>query len=108
MVSCHGDTTGVVGVGSGPPNAALRIRGVGPNPSHGAVCVTFAAARGVPVLLRLMDVAGRVVDSATLQGPGPGDQSVTLGVRAALAPGVYLVRMAQGALADVRVVTIVR
>jgi hypothetical protein len=108
VVSCRGDTVGTVSVGERPRTSALRLQSVGPSPSRGPIQVAFAVPRGGPALLGLIDVAGRVVEAAAIEAPAAGTHTVTLGSRAPLPPGAYIVRLTQGALTDARIVTIVR
>jgi hypothetical protein len=84
-----------------PPPAAetgLAIRGLSPNPSRGApLSVALSLPRAGETTVELVDVTGRVV-SRTDWTLGAGLQSVRLAGTDRLAPGVYLVRLSQGAL----------
>ena len=108
VISCHGDTIGTVGVGEAAADARLRVTSLGPNPSRGPVRVSFTSAADGPVRVELFDVQGRVVDSDAVAARAGATHAVTLGARTSLAPAVYVVRIAQGALADARRVTVVR
>ena len=106
LLACHDPE--VVSVGHRPPSAGLQLIDVAPNPATGPLRVTFAANSGVPVLVTVLDVAGRVYSSAVVDPRSPGTRTVTLEPSDRLPPGFYLVRVAQGASADARAVSIVR
>lgn len=106
LVSCHGDTTfATVSVGW-QPRTGPRLLGVGPNPGRGPIQVTFVATLGSPARIQLLDVAGRVLETALAQAAGTGITLLDAGAR--LAPGAYFVRLTQGDVADIRAVTVLR
>jgi hypothetical protein len=108
VVSCHGDTIGTVAVEDGPIAGGLRFLGTGANPSHGPFPVDFLAPRAGPVTIRLLDIAGRLVESTRVAVPSPGPATATLGSRGSLAPGTYVIRLAQGTESRARLVTVLR
>jgi hypothetical protein len=68
---------------------------VRPNPSRGgALTVHFSLPTDAPARLELLDVAGRRIASHEV---GVGQQTLDLGADQDLAPGLYLVRLTQGA-----------
>lgn len=107
IVSCLGDTSGVHVLDAGGGTLSdLRIRGTGANPSRGPLAVEFTVPRGGPATLQLLDVAGRVIESAVWDAVSAGEHHVTLGAARSMAPGTYFVRLRQGARTDARAVTI--
>lgn len=80
---------------------------VWPNPTRGAdVNVVFELPSLSPAVLELLDVSGRRVVSRSVHGLGIGRHSVPLGAGRRIPPGVYLVRLAQGAHVSVRRVVV--
>lgn len=91
---------GPVDVPDLPPAAGpgLVIRGLSPNPTRGAaVSVALSLPRAGATMVELVDVTGRVVSRGTWT-LGAGANNVRLPGSDRLAPGVYLVRLSQGAL----------
>lgn len=77
----------------------LGLVGVAPNPSHGRdVSVSFSLPATAPARIELLDVSGRRLASREVGSFGRGTHVTTLNT-ARLAPGVYLVRLSQGAAA---------
>jgi hypothetical protein len=66
-----------------------------PNPARSALRAEVTLSDPFPARISVLDLAGRIVVERRL-AEGPGSRSVELG-RAALAPGVYFVRLTQGA-----------
>ncbi len=85
---------------------APAIETVAPNPSPGAFRVSLGLAGPEPVRLEVVDVAGRTVWSRDVAGSGR--HQVEVGGGQPLAPGVYLLRAAQGAVVSTRRVAVVR
>jgi hypothetical protein len=68
---------------------------VRPNPSRGgALTVHFTLPTDAPARLELLDVVGRRIASHEV---GMGQHTLDLGAGHHLAPGLYLVRLTQGA-----------
>jgi hypothetical protein len=90
---------GPVGVGPDVPGSTgLAIRGLAPNPTRGApVSVSLSLPRAGQATVELIDIAGRVASRGTWS-LGAGAGTVRLPGSESLAPGVYLVRLSQGAL----------
>jgi hypothetical protein len=89
------------GVADGTLSFALE--GVRPNPARGGhLAVTFTLPRPAPARLELVDVGGRRIVSLAVGSLGAGRH--TLELATGLRPGVYLVRLTQGAA--VRVVRV--
>jgi hypothetical protein len=79
------------------PNLPLTfaLDPVRPNPTRGgALAVHFSLPTAAPARLELLDVAGRRIASHEV---GAGQHSLDLGAGQHLAPGLYLVRLTQGA-----------
>jgi hypothetical protein len=82
----------------GPPPGGLAIQALTPNPSRGApLSVSLSLPRGGDTTVEMIDVTGRVVSRSTWT-LAAGVRSVRLPGSDRLAPGVYLVRLSQGAL----------
>jgi hypothetical protein len=95
-----------VGVGDGRPRLALL--GAQPNPARKDLTVSYSlATSGARGSLELLDLAGRRVAWRDLSGESAGRHQVTLLERAALAPGVYMVRLTHdGAVRGMKVAVI--
>jgi len=83
---------------TGVPGAAplaFTLDPVRPNPARGgALTVRFTLPTTAPARLELLDVSGRRITS---QDVGAGQHTLDLGRGRQLAPGLYLVRLTQGA-----------
>ena len=85
---------------AGPLTFALDP--VRPNPAcGGALSVRFTLPTAAGASLELLDVAGRRVAAREVGALGAGAHTVELGAGLHLAPGLYLVRLTQGANARV-------
>ena len=81
---------------------------VRPNPTRGdRLSVEFVLARAGAARLELLDVAGRLVIGREVGALGIGRHQVDLAARARLTPGLYLVRLTQGAAVRVGRVVII-
>jgi hypothetical protein len=99
---------GTSGVPDGPA-PGLALVGLGPNPTRGdRVPVSFTLGDSRPARLEVVDVTGRVVRAQTVHAVAGGAGAVDLAAGARLAPGVYWVRLSQGASRVVRSLCIVR
>jgi hypothetical protein len=93
--------------GGGPP--AFALEGVRPNPSLGnRMSVAFEMPTAATARLELMDVSGRRLAEREVGSLGAGRHEVDLAAGRQLAPGLYLVRLAQGANIRVARVTVLR
>ncbi len=79
------------------PAPGFALRGLTPNPSAGDPMVAFSLVSGEPATIELYDIHGRLVLSREVGSLGAGAQSVRLAARGELPPGVYGVRLRQGA-----------
>ena len=80
-----------------PGTAAFALERVRPNPvSASRLVISFSLPTGAPARLEVFDVRGRRVAAQEVGSHGAGRQSVPLSA-AQLAPGVYLVKLSQGA-----------
>jgi hypothetical protein len=85
---------------------AFALERAGPNPSHGdRLSVAFTLAEPAPARLRLLDVSGRRLAEMEVGALGTGRHVVELG--RGLTPGLYLVRLTQGAQVRVLRVAVV-
>jgi hypothetical protein len=80
----------------GPALPALSLAGLRPNPARAGFAVSFTLADGGPARLELFDLAGRRLRSLDVGSLGPGPHLLDLGRSGPLAPGIYVVRLAQG------------
>ncbi len=85
-------TTGV-----GDVAVSFALRGIMPNPARGPMNVNFSLPTRERATLGLYDVTGRQVAFREVGTLGAGNHSISFGARAALRPGVYMVRLTQGA-----------
>ncbi|RPJ41108.1 MAG: T9SS C-terminal target domain-containing protein, partial [Candidatus Latescibacterota bacterium] len=82
---------------------------VHPNPSAGSVTIAFARPAGASGEVRVYDVAGRLVRAyplASNAGSIAWDGTNASGAR--VAPGVYFVRLSDGAASETKRVTLIR
>jgi hypothetical protein len=86
--------TVAVGPDAGAPG--LRLAPEHANPVLGDVRVSLTLPAAGAGSLDLLDVSGRLIRSARLDGMGPGTHAVTLARRADVAPGIYFARLRQG------------
>jgi len=86
--------TGVPGGGE----VAFALEGVWPNPARASgLNVAFALASDDAARLELLDMSGRRVVTEDVGGLGAGRHTVNLAERHKVAPGLYWVRLTQGA-----------
>ena len=78
------------------PGLRFALAGATPNPTARGLTISFSLPDDAPARLDLIDIAGRQVLSRDVGGVGPGDHALDLAGPGALAPGVYLVRLARG------------
>jgi hypothetical protein len=89
-----------------PARLVFALEGVRPNPSRGeALTVRFSLPTAAPARLELLDVAGRRIASHDV---GMGQHTLGLGAGQHLAPGLYLVRLTQGANTRTTRVAVIR
>ena len=88
---------GTLDVGDDAP-LVFALAGVRPNPSRGErLSVAFTLPTAATARLELLDVSGRRVVEREVGSLGAGPHAVDLGQGTRLAPGLYLVRLTQGA-----------
>lgn len=81
---------------SGGTTLGLSLGHVAPNPSRGRAAITFTLPHAGDATLEVLDIAGRRVGQQHLSGLSAGPHVVAVGASsAALAPGVYLLRLEQ-------------
>ena len=77
---------------------AFALEGVRPNPTTGSgLLVAFALPTGAAARLELLDISGRRVLAREVGSLGAGRHTVNLAEGRKVAPGLYWVRLAQGA-----------
>lgn len=87
--------------------ASFALERPAPNPVHGGpLHVRFSLAGAGAARLELLDIAGRVVGARQVGGLGAGTHAVELSTGAAPRPGLYFVRLRQGAFERVERVTV--
>jgi hypothetical protein len=81
-----------------PAATSFALSGARPNPVEGkGVWVHCALASAEPAALELYDVSGRRVVEREVGSLGAGQHTLDLGAGQHLAPGLYLIRLTQGA-----------
>lgn len=80
-----------------PLAAGFALAGPSPNPASDAMRVAFSLSAASPARLELFDVAGRALVVRDVGAMGAGRHVVDLAEGRRFAPGVYLVRLTQGA-----------
>ncbi len=91
---------------TGEASLAFALDPVRPNPSRGGtLTVRFSLPTNAPARLDLLDVAGRRIASHDV---GMGQHTLDLGAGQHLAPGLYLVRLTQGANTRTTRVAVIR
>jgi hypothetical protein len=90
-------TDGAVAFGAREEAYAFALDGFVPNPARGGFQVSFSLPDATPARLELFDLAGRLVRARTLDAPRPGRQWSGFDRSSTLPPGVYVVRLTQGA-----------
>jgi hypothetical protein len=91
-----------------PLRATLALAAPHPNPASGGASVTLTLPDGRGARLDLLDLAGRRLFSRDLAGLGPGRHVVPLDEAAALAPGIYTLRLAEGGAVKLARLCVVR
>jgi galactose oxidase-like protein len=87
------DTPGTTGVGDAPRVLAI----LGSQPRGTELSVRISLASDAAARLALLDVGGRTIAVRDLGGLGAGGHQVSLAGGAGIAPGVYWLRLTQGA-----------
>ena len=80
----------------------LSLSGPHPNPASSGGTVTLSLAVDAPATLELLDISGRRIQMREVGSLGPGTHTLKLHDGTRLAPGIYIVRLAQ----DSRSVTV--
>jgi hypothetical protein len=80
-----------------PRALALALEGMRPNPAVRELTVSFTLPHEAPATLELLDLAGRRVSQRQVGSLGPGRHALRLEEGPQLAPGVYWLRLTQGA-----------
>lgn len=91
------------------PAVELAISALRPNPSaRGRTDVVFSLFDASPAILRIYDIAGRLVESHDLAPGGSRTQEMSIGVGRKLSPGFYRVRISQGGRSVTRSLIVAR
>ena len=91
-----------------PAIPSFALCGVHPNPAARGAVVRFALPDAAPATLALFDISGRRMWSRDLGALASGEHHVLLGDGAWFPPGLYLMRLTQGARTATARVVIVR
>jgi hypothetical protein len=91
-----------------PSGARLELFGFEPNPAFDRARVAFSLPNSGPATLELLDVTGRRVAEQAIAGGTAGRRAVELIPDAALAPGLYFIRLQQGGRTLLRRGTVMR
>jgi len=103
-VDVHGNESGyslltpgaTLAVAAKPP--AFGLEGARPNPARGAALeIRFTLPDAEPATLELLDVGGRAVLSRGVGALGAGPHAIDLSAGTRIRPGLYFVRLTQGA-----------
>ena len=79
-----------------PETHVLALAGALPNPALEDLVVRFSLPDAAPAVLELFDIAGRQLMVKDVGPLGPGEHSMRLAQRGALAPGIYMLRLTRG------------
>jgi hypothetical protein len=80
-----------------PGVEGLHLAGFAPNPSVGALRVAFSLPSAAPATIEVVNVAGRRIARRDVGALGAGEHVIELAGDDRPAPGVYWIRLAQGA-----------
>jgi hypothetical protein len=80
-----------------PVDLQIDIRLWRPRPFAGVPEVEVTLATADPARLEVLDIAGRRVATHELAASGPGSRTLQLDAAARLTPGIYWLRLTQGA-----------
>ena len=86
----------------------LGLGGFTPNPARERIAVSFSLPGAGPASLQIFDVAGRQVLRRDVGWMGAGDHVLLLGSGFRPAPGIYTIRLEQGAYSSVTRSVVVR
>ncbi len=78
-----------------PAGAVFALGGLIPNPGTAGAVIAFALPSSAPATLELFDLQGRRVAARRIDAPDAGRHELALASVGRLAPGVYLLRLAQ-------------
>lgn len=82
-----------------PQRPSLRLAGFDPNPATGTPRVSFSLEGGAPAKLEAFDMAGRRIFSQDVSHLGPGRHALSVPRNGSWGPGIYLLRLSEGARA---------
>jgi hypothetical protein len=91
-----------------PPPSAVALELPRPNPTAGSLVVRFQLPATAPARVELLDAGGRPWRTVTLPAAAAGPMQVDLSAGRRLPPGLYFVRVAQGASSAAHKVVVVR
>jgi photosystem II stability/assembly factor-like uncharacterized protein len=86
-----------VAVHSGGAAPRLALSGFRPNPARGPVAIAFSLSSAEPAILEIFDLAGRRVARREVGGMGQGSHVLALDSTFRPTPGIYTIRLVQGA-----------
>lgn len=91
-----------------PHGVALAMSAPTPSPARSCFELELSVPNGRDASIELLDVTGRLLERRTLRGTGVAPLRVRVGDGGRLAPGVYLLRLADGASSISRRAALVR
>ena len=91
-----------------PTALALAIEPPEPNPAVGVLRVSFTVPTSEPATLAMLDISGRHVLVRSVDHQEPGRHTLQVADRGTLEPGVYFLRLRQGAVVATARVCIIR
>jgi hypothetical protein len=98
----------VTGVEAPEVAAGFALEGILPNPTRGdRIRVAFTLPSAAPAKLFLFDVTGRQQAAMAVGGLGAGPHLVDLVDQGAITPGIYFVRLSQGARSEIAKVVVI-
>jgi hypothetical protein len=91
-----------------PTIVEFSLQGARPNPTPGAMTVSFGLQSAGAARLELFDMAGRSVRAREWDAPEAGTHVVEFASAPSLAPGLYFLRLSQGGRTATARVTVIR
>ena len=87
---------------------AFGLGPIAPNPATVDATITFSLPSELPASLEVVDLAGRMVSRLEVGARGAGTHTFRLAELNTMRPGVYMVRLTQGAVSLTRRLAVIR
>jgi len=95
--------------GRGDTKQVFELAGTAPNPVRGTASVTFSLPTSAPARLQMLDVQGRVAWGMDVGNLGSGRHTIKIGSGGVQPrPGVYWLRLSQGARAQIKKIVVIK